>query len=821
MKKCILLVLIVISVFLFSESLYFEHATVYYPDGYEGLAIRIGMEFENIRDYVVKMFDNDPGRVNIFIKPKKTITNGYADPLQKNTIVIYTWHPTGYVYNYLPLDHWYRYLLIHEFTHIVTLKPREGYLKILSDFGIPYYPDLGVFSFEAPTVFSESQFSENSGRLRNPLVSQYLFATFKDDLPEDSIPNDFRVGQVYYNANGGFFEYIKEKYGMEKVNAYLKDVMSTSYSYPEIMLYYSVPYLSFLRFSMLFEDKFQKHFGSSYEEELSNWLENIKKDYYIDNYEKLVYEGKNERIYKVEKEGNSLYILKSKFGAVSGYLGYPQNKLIVVEDGKVEKEYNLSALDFRVESGKIYALLGGKVMEIWEVTENKKIAEGFISAFDVENGEVIYAIYDDKTDTSTIVGIGDRKIQVNGFVRSLVFNGVNFYYLVGNSLYRLSKNATEDLLDNYYLKGAYLKKHKGKVYLVMKYQENMELFDADTFKKLTNEKAIFDGLVDGDNVIYISYTKDGMGVYKTTILQKEEYALSRVNEKETLNASYRKTNWIEDKIYSITPSVVAPVFYFSNLYPMYNFEGWGIGSIFDFKPSVDSDLVLAPFYVNINYNDVSLEFDVDNYGVAYALSMQDERGSFISAGVVMNNKPNFYGITFLEYMPFVKKVACDKTFYLQTSVELFYTLNYNFISFTPNIGINFGDKNIGSYGSINVTKMATDTTFYPLLGSYFLNIFNQITYSYIDVNYDAKDVRYKLLLLSNIISFYKQAGVGIGVVGKNFVPSFLGYVFFGFPNSNIMYLQGGIKLTPNDGKWNLFFGVSLKPHFFNYVSDIM
>ena len=275
MKKILIFMLLLYSFLIFSNALYFEHATVYYEKGYENLAIKIGNIFESIRNDVVDLFKNDPGRVNIFIKPRTTITNGYANPIQKNTIVIYTWHPTGSMYNYLPLDNWYKYLLIHEFTHIVTLTPSDGILKTLSDLNIPYIPSLGKFSVEAPTVFSESQFSDNSGRLRSPIISDALFATFGGAFPEDSLANDFRVGQVFYNGNGGFFEYLVKKHGMEKVNKYIKDSLEKSYSWLEIMLNISLPYISLIRLPQIFQDDFRAHFGNSFEDEVSEWLKSI------------------------------------------------------------------------------------------------------------------------------------------------------------------------------------------------------------------------------------------------------------------------------------------------------------------------------------------------------------------------------------------------------------------------------------------------------------------------------------------------------------------------------------------------------------------
>ncbi|MBT1247964.1 MULTISPECIES: hypothetical protein [unclassified Thermosipho (in: thermotogales)] len=807
MKKFVF-VFLIISLQFFSQSLYFEHATIYYPAGYDELAKRVGMEFENIRKYVINLFKNDPGRVNIFIKTKTTITNGYANPVQKNTIVIYTWHPTGYLYNYLPFDDWYRYLLIHEFTHIVTLKPDEGYLKFLSQLSIPYYPDLGVFSVEAPTVFSESQFSENSGRLRNPLVSEALFDTFNGELPEDKIPNDFRVGQVFYNANGGFFEYLKEKYGMDKVNAYLKDALKRSYTYPELMLEFSIPYVFLFRVPTLLEDLFKKHFGSTYDEEVSNWLSN----YVLRKGSKQIYIGENERIYKVEREKDKLYILKSSFGSVSGYLGYPLNKIIVLAGKKKVEEYNVSAVDFRVDNGKIYALVNSDKMEIWNVTDNKKLFEGFISAFDVENGNIIYAVYDDKYDSSKIFGL-EKVFEVKGFVRNLVYNGKNLYYLVGNKLWKDDK-----LLDDYCLKGAFLKKQGEKIYVIMKQKGYMDLVDIDEKKKITEGLFAFDALVEGDGIIYIGYSQGGMNVYKEEKeILRRDVVFKKARKENMFKAKYKKSSFCEDKLYSITPSVFAPFAFTTYFVPNDTLEGWGVGAIFDFKPSVDSDLIFVPFYTDLKYTLELQRYEwiFKEYGMGFAYSFENDRVNFASFGVVKEKEPNVLGYSSFNWIPFVRKVSYDRTFYIQTSVEAYYDINGIFVNLTPNIGINAVDKNYGGYFTLSAMKNIS----YLLIGGYFLDIFNQKTYSYIDVNYDLNNIRYSVILISNIFPFYKQSGIGVGAIGKNDIPSFLGYIYLGMPDNNMLYLQGGLKFS--EGKWGLFIGFGIKPHMITFAKDIL
>lgn len=820
MRKLIVFLLLIVSFLIFSNALYFENATIYYENGYENLAIRIGNIFENIRDDVINMFKNDPGRVNIFIKPKTTITNGYANPLQKNTIVIYTWHPTGINYNFLPLDDWYKYLLIHEFTHIVTLKPSDGILKTLSDFNMPYIPTLGKLSFEAPTVFSESQFSENSGRLRSPIISEALFSTFGGAFPNDSLANDFRVGLVTYNGQGGFFEYLVNKYGIEKVNKYLKDSMQKSYSWLEIMLNISLPYIYLMRVPQFFQDDFRAHFGNNYEDEVSEWLKSINVKF---GNEKL-YDGKNERIYKIEVEEDKFYILKSKFGAVPGYLDTPINELTILKDNKVIKTYQLSAVDFKVKNGKIYALLNfNNKMEVWEITENKKLLEGFISAFDVNNETIIYSIYNDKEDESIIYGL-EKEIKINGFVRSIAFNGKNLYYLIGNSLYK-----DGELIDDYFLKGAFLKKSGNNIYLTIKVNEHMELIDVESFKLLTNNLYAFDGLVFNNQIYYISYTQNGMAVYLEKNILNEDLERNILKKSYEEKHDFKTADFWQEKSYSLTTSIFAPFFLTSAVLPDLEIgDGWIVGSIFDFKPFTETDLFLIPYYLHYSklyYPDTGQPYYIqyNNYGLAHALVWLEDSFNILEAGLLENRENELFytGYTQIDAFLFKKKIGYNKNLYFNFSMSGLYSLDstnlkYDF-SIVPSLGFSANKNGIGLYA---VSKFEYDQKFsISSVGINFIKIFDDISYMYSNLDYlfnDSNDFKYSILYISNVFPFYKQSGVGLGIMGDDFVINGLFYVYFGLPNTNQIYIQSGFKM---DMEMNieLFVSIGESPHNFSVL----
>ncbi|MBO8161567.1 MAG: hypothetical protein H0Z24_08025 [Thermosipho sp. (in: Bacteria)] len=826
MKKIKILFLAILLLFfstVFSEALIFKHCKVYYPTGYEKLAVIIGNKFETVRPYVVDFFDFDPGSINIFIEPNTIITNGYANYLQKNTIKIYTWHPSGIDYTYLPFDDWYTFLLIHEFTHIVTLKKLSGLKKITADLAIPYLPDFGKFSYESVTVFSESTYSNNSGRLNNPVISLELFNTFKDKLPNDRLMNDYRYGLVYYNANGGFFKYLIDNYGKEKVLSYLEHSMNNSTSYLEIMFGISFPYIFLAKIPYLVQDNFKTTFGHSYNDEIKIWLNSLPKS---DNRGKIFYTGKNERIFKIEKENDKLYILTSKYGPVAGYFNHPIHQIVVINKKKeVLARYYINANDFKVENGNIYVLTyGNNTMEIWNLTQNKKIVSGKISAFDVYNNQLIYSIYDDSEDISTIYGL-NTTYRIKGFIRNMAFNGKSLYFFIGNSLWEI-ENEKMKLIDNTSLKGAFLKKDGEKVYLTAKVKDKMQLLEVnESFIQLTENLNIIDGILLDDHIYYISYSKDGdgMAVYEIPkTLNKAKFKIEN-NKIFSLNFEYKKASKIEEYEYYFTPSVFIPIFITTNFLPeelSSGIDGFAVGSFFDFT-NTKNDLIFAPFYLNFNINDSGTTTNYTYYGSAFGIISQDitEKFSITSLNFVDFNHSYFSGVSSFSLELLNKKISYDTSITFQVNQ----TSNYSYFdrwNFSSEISFDlFISKEYLSYGIGERNEISFDGTtlyFLPSINFYVLNIISQNKYLYGNLNFNTNYVNFYSTLI-NAFSFYKQAGFGISFSGtynfKNYNSNnvFIPYLYCGHPKSNILYIQTGLLINL-DGKISPFIGFGMYPH---------
>jgi len=822
----------------YPHALVFQHATVHYPSGYEELAVRIGSIFEDIRDDIVNLFENDPGRVNIFIMPKTTNAEGFSS-FQEKMIAISTWHPAGVVYNYLPLDDWYRAILIHEFTHIVTLRDLKGIAKFLADLNMPYTPNFGVFGdasipFEGPAVFAESMFSENSGRLLSPLTDAFLGSIYVASgmapggfgtLPRDGIADNFRMHEISYRGYGDFFEYLVEKYGIEKVKEYLKDSMSNSYHWGYTFINLLFPLAASLDFSwMLFftpASSFEKHFNNSLADELMEWLESIDVEFKGE----IVYEGENERIHKIMKERDLLYILKSKFGPVSGYMGTPINELIVTRGGFVEKRYFLAANDVKVENGKIYALVKtGDLMEIWEVESSRKLVSGFISAFDVFNGKLIYSVYDDRKDESIIHGLGEER-RVKGFVRNLAFDGESLYYLVGNTLYR-----DDEVVDNIRLKGAFLGKENGKVYLCMKVGRYMELVDVKNFEKVSDGIYAFDAIEDGDTLYYVSYTRKGMAVYKTGVTRKK--IDRKVKEREQVDVyAYRNASFLEEMSYHLTPVAFAPfmlttysmIIFIPGALEMMNLrEGWGVGSILEFKPALKSHLVLLPFYSRyVTYYDETYTL----YGSGYGLISLYDNFKVLAGGIVESREPYVWGAGWLEWKPLSLRLRHDTTLKFSVSLKGIYKYDSSGFSsdyweLTPNISLT---RDTLSFNVNYIMNGSTSEESTHTVGFDVLTVFDEHAYSYLDLKYCFNNSTWKYygVICFNIFP-YSQSGWTIGLQGKGLESQeFLTYIYMGFLDLNNVYMMSGIKFKV-DGTQSYFYGIGTKPHkmdLFMYTED--
>lgn len=503
---------------LFSGVLHFEHADVVYPEGYFENAVLVGNIFETIRPKVIELVGNDPGRITIVLKDKGTISNGYTMPFFHKTIVIYLWPPESWIYFRLPLEDWYAYVLIHEFSHMCHLTYQDEIGKTVTKLtGIPLYPQLLSDLVEGVTVFNESLFSASSGRLNNPFFSDGLFYYSLSNFPSPGYikvapDDDYRDGLLYYNFTAGFYSYLVETYGLEKVKEFFRETSKT-----------------FGAFALEgFKDPYEKVFGKTREEIYTDWIYSLTEHEYSQG--DLVYIARNTWLHRIDLYGDYLIVLSEEFGPSTSYTGMKKQVLKILDlDGKEVQEIPVrNVLDVKLDGEKIYVLtkeeFSGRYENVlWDVEGGRRISSGNISAFDVENGRVYLAIYDTKTRKTTVEGPKFR-ITLDGFIRYMDVSDRFVALLTGkNDIIVLKTNGEVVLeLNNGTMKGPYVKFWKDGITFVQVEGDHTVPCYYDLQKRrlyrLASKTLIGDFVIDKDKIYYISYIPygqtGGTGIYR-------------------------------------------------------------------------------------------------------------------------------------------------------------------------------------------------------------------------------------------------------------------------------------------------------------------
>ncbi|MGC8903386.1 MAG: hypothetical protein ACP5KD_08645 [Fervidobacterium sp.] len=542
----LIFLLLFLPFFSYAGVLHFEHADVIYPEGYLDVAVRVGNIFESVRQNVVSLIGYDPGRISIVLQDKGTISNGYTQVVLHKTIVLYTWPTEGYMGFYLPLEDWYTYLIIHEFTHMCHLSYQDELGKFISILvGVPYLPQLSSPFVEGTTVFAESAFSLSSGRLNNPFFSSGLYyyslpnfpsLSYKETTPQD----DYRGGTLYYNFTAGFYKYLVDTYGLDSVKKFLNITSQT-------VLPMLLPYAT----ETTITDPYEYVFGKKLDELYTDWIMSLTKLNYQQG--KLVFNLRNSLIIRVDSHKNEIAVLRQSFGPTTSYVGTFENGLIFLDDVQYKKvdELPLNSHEVKFDGTVVYALQTSNFLDkfenkLWNITENKVIASGYITSFGVYSGEVYVSYYDTKTLTSKIKLLnGDFEYDYNGYVKNLdVSKDAIAFLTLDNRIIVLDKNGNEIAkIDDRNMKGPYVKVQDKKVLFsrvegeyIIPYYYDME---NKLFYKLADKTILSDFTIHKDELYYVSYTPygntGGNGIYKTKIQLQELQRLP--NENPSTNIS--------------------------------------------------------------------------------------------------------------------------------------------------------------------------------------------------------------------------------------------------------------------------------------------
>ncbi|ODN30726.1 hypothetical protein [Fervidobacterium thailandense] len=625
--------MIVFFVLSFAGVLHFEHADVVYPEGYFDVAVLVGNIFETIRKPIVEMIGNDPGRINIVLQEKGTVSNGYTNPLFHRTIVLYVWPPESWIHFYLPLEDWYTYLLIHEFTHMCHLTYQDVLSRIITVLtGIPFYPQLNSQYIEGPTVFAESNFSLASGRLNNPFMSNALYYyslpnfpsfTYKEIMPED----DYRGGLLYYNFTAGFYKYLVETYGPDKMRKFFE--LTTQLASLQAIL------------NVELKDPYEEVFGKKFSELYTDWIMSLTKLRYRND--KLVYKQDNASFMKVDYVGKpetdgKLALMVESFGPVTSYLGVTFNEVVFVDprSGKSTGSKPISAIDLKFDGNTRYALvksvqLGRVENQVWDLTKNRLLARGDISAFAVKTGKVYYAVFDTKKLKTLIkerVDSPESIFEYNGYVRYMECAGEFLVLLtLDNKIIFVDPEKRSEVarIDDPNMKGPYVKAWKDGVlfsrvegdYVIPYY------FDLNErkFYRLATDTVLMDFTIVGEDMYYVSYVPygptGGMGVYTTKVLMEPYEELPSTVKSYRFDITekpFNKGNELQFRLAKfITPVTWAPM-YLPQFFEDEESALHTLFVIFTFT-NVESDtfFVLTPIFDFLQPNTSEFSFQFAGY----------------------------------------------------------------------------------------------------------------------------------------------------------------------------------------------------------------
>lgn len=217
-----------------------EHFSIHFHQGLEDMAKRASTIAEEIHAPLVKEFGWAPReKTQLVLIDDTDFTNGFASVLPYNTIYIQV-VPPSIDMTIGEYEDWLRMLIVHEYTHILTMDPVRGYSEVTRTiFGKPI-PGYNPFSFlmfiatAPPNVFMPSWWHEGMatwgeseygiGRGQSAFYDMML----RIAVAEGNIPSVDQInGEIPYWPDGHasyifglrLQKYIADRYGKEALGS--------------------------------------------------------------------------------------------------------------------------------------------------------------------------------------------------------------------------------------------------------------------------------------------------------------------------------------------------------------------------------------------------------------------------------------------------------------------------------------------------------------------------------------------------------------------------------------------------------------------------
>lgn len=279
---------------------------IHYPEGRRNHALRIAGIAERLFEDLDKRYRSGFYLGDIILVYDNDTVNAYANVMGRDQVVLFMNNPNlgpSGGSGWSRFDFWAEELLIHEFTHILSLRYMgrgltwNRLIRIVA--GIPGNVVSPYGMVEGIAVYEESQ--TGRGRLNDP-VTHMIFRTA---VLENEVPDAAEImngshrwpgGNMYYLYGGAFVDYIHRNYGDHR-----------------IPLYYRVDAIPFLhnyklrRVGLKSYNRMYNEFRKDLNQVHRDKIKEIRERGGITPYERLTYDGGYKAFLLAESEGGLLY----------------------------------------------------------------------------------------------------------------------------------------------------------------------------------------------------------------------------------------------------------------------------------------------------------------------------------------------------------------------------------------------------------------------------------------------------------------------------------------------------------------------------------
>ncbi|WP_018248451.1 gluzincin family metallopeptidase [Orenia marismortui] len=545
-----------------------EDFLIFYPQGYEWQAKETLYYLEKNKDKIKRLTGNEEDfQTHVVIQDIGMVSNGYANPLNYK-LGIYTNNPATDS-RISGIEDWFRYLNVHEFTHMSHLTNTSGSAETLSNiFGNTFSPNLHApeWIIEGITVYNESQTSQYEGRLHDGYFDAIVAAKVQaGDLPSISEAtyeyNDFPRGKGYIYG-GAIFEYLSQGYGEDKFAEFFDEYGS----------YWWTPFIGDLFPTIGIDKAAKKVYGYNLEELFAEWKAYERKHYKnwkVDG-QKIIDTSKGD-IYSLTVFDDKLYYFKSdllrdrpfsyrKINKLCEYdLRKSKERILKVNlapgNGsitKVGRKLYYSILNISNNFSNVDRSGKGTIATLYsydlDTAKSKKLFSDDFKDFLVsDNGEVIY-VKDSKEEFGSEVWSyynGVKKLigNVNSLItelrryqdKSIVVSkekrgswGINYLDLEQMEL--------STLIDSNYGETD-INLRNDKLYFSSNYDGYQAIYEYDLLDKdlyrLTDKGYSINGVVNNDRLYFVGVSSDGKGIYQRAKVEKNYDLVAAEKEAES------------------------------------------------------------------------------------------------------------------------------------------------------------------------------------------------------------------------------------------------------------------------------------------------